>query len=152
MFDASGSELLWFVLGLVFMLAELALPGFVIIFFGVGAWITALGIWTGLLESFTSQLIIFLLGSVLSLVLFRRQGKKYFEGKISGRLPAGKDLDDITGEHAVVVETIAPHAAGKVEFHGTHWQAQADMKIEKGTTVEIAARTNLTLKVKPVSY
>jgi len=35
------SALLWFLLGLGVMALELVLPGFVIIFFGIGAWITA---------------------------------------------------------------------------------------------------------------
>jgi len=30
--------LVWFVVGVVVMLAELAIPGFVIIFFGLGCW------------------------------------------------------------------------------------------------------------------
>ncbi|MFZ0280832.1 MAG: NfeD family protein, partial [Bacteroidales bacterium] len=38
----SRPEMIWFIIGLVLFLLELVLPGFVIFFFGVGAWITAL--------------------------------------------------------------------------------------------------------------
>mgnify|MGYP007118357041 CR=1 FL=1 len=41
MFDNASAELLWFLVGLILLLSELALPGFVIVFFGVGAWVTA---------------------------------------------------------------------------------------------------------------
>jgi len=79
MFSTDSSELLWFVVGLVFMLAELALPGFVIIFFGIGAWVTAVCVALGIVDSFNGQLAIFLISSILTLVLFRKQGKKFFK-------------------------------------------------------------------------
>ena len=34
-----SSWLVWFLAGVAIMLAELALPGFVIIFFGLGCWV-----------------------------------------------------------------------------------------------------------------
>jgi membrane protein implicated in regulation of membrane protease activity len=37
----SRPELFWFILGLVFFLAELIIPGFFIFFFGLGAWMAA---------------------------------------------------------------------------------------------------------------
>ena len=151
MFEGSQSELYWFLLGLVLMLSELALPGFVIIFFGIGAWITAFCIWLGVADEFNTQLVIFLASSVLSLVLFRKQGKKYFQGKVSGTMDDVSKLDDVKGERAVVVEDIIPKdLAGKVEFHGTNWNAIAEAEIKKGTTVEILERQDLTLKVKPL--
>ena len=38
----SKPELVWFIAGLGLFLLELVLPGFVIFFFGIGAWVTAL--------------------------------------------------------------------------------------------------------------
>ena len=152
MFESSQSELYWFLLGLALMLGELALPGFVIVFFGIGAWITALCIWLGIAHAFNTQLFLFLISSVLSLVLFRKQGKKYFQGRVSGKLDDVSKLDDVKGERAVVVEDILPAAlTGKVEFHGTNWNATSEAKIAKGTPVEILERENLTLKVKPIT-
>jgi membrane protein implicated in regulation of membrane protease activity len=151
MFEGSQSELYWFLLGLALMLSELALPGFVIIFFGIGAWITALCIWLGISTAFNTQLVIFLVSSVLSLVLFRKQGKRYFQGRVSGKLDDVAKLDDVKGERAVVVEDIVPNnLAGKVEFHGTNWNAIAEEEIKKGTPVEILGREDLTLRVKPL--
>jgi membrane protein implicated in regulation of membrane protease activity len=152
MFEGSQSELYWFLLGLALMLSELALPGFVIIFFGVGAWVTAFCIWLGVANAFNTQLVIFLLSSVGALVLFRKQGKRYFQGRVSGRLDDVKRLDELKGERALVIEDILPsHLSGKVELHGTNWNAQADQEIKKGTPVEVLERDNLTLKVRPVS-
>jgi len=152
MFWSAASELLWFIVGLILLLAELALPGFVIIFFGIGAWVTALAIWLGLVTTFSAQLVTFLVSSMLSLVLFRKQGMRYFGGKTSGRLGPDQSLDDVKGEKAVVVSVIKPKSLeGKVEFNGTIWAAESDVDIAPGIVVEVVERTNLTLKVKPLS-
>lgn len=147
--DSASNELLWFLCGLVFLLSEFFIPGFVIFFFGVGAWIVALMLWLNVDISFTTQIFVFLISSVLSLVLFRRYGKKYYQAKVT-RDDAQK-FDDIRGEKAVVTSTIVPNGIdGKVEFHGTVWNAESDVAVPKGTVVEIVERNNLTLKVKPL--
>lgn len=136
---------------MVLMLTELVLPGFIIIFFGIGAWVTAVCIWIGFADSLNTQLVIFLVSSLASLVLFRRQGQKYFKGKVSGKVDDVSRLDDVKGEKALVIEEIVPQGLpGKVEFHGTVWNAVADETIPKGTPVEVLERDNLTLKVKPL--
>lgn len=152
MVEGLPPEVLWFVLGLVLILSELALPGFVIIFFGIGAWITALGVLIGVADAFNIQLLLFLVSSILSLILFRKQGKKYFQGRVTRTVDDVAQLDDVRGERAIVVEDIDPsRLSGRVEFHGTHWKATADEHITKGTPVEILERRDLTLKVKPLS-
>jgi membrane protein implicated in regulation of membrane protease activity len=151
MFDSTSAELLWFLLGLAFILLELALPGFIVLFFGIGAWLTALGVWIGILDSFNAQLLVFIFGSLLSLILFRKKGKRYFEGKVTGKLPEGMSIDDIAGARAIVTAAIAPNSlGGKVEFHGTIWEAESDVPVDKGATVEIVERSNLRLRVRPL--
>ena len=49
---------LWFLLGFVFFAAELFLPGFIMVFFGVGAWAAALA--AGLGADLALALIIFI--------------------------------------------------------------------------------------------
>lgn len=150
MFESSSAGLYWFLLGMLLVLSELALPGFVVIFFGVGAWITALCAWIGIAGEFNTQLVIFLLSSVLSLILFRKHSRGYFKGAVSGKLGDASQLDNIRGERVLVIEDILPgKLQGKIEFHGTVWNAEADQEIKKGTTVEIVERNNLTMKVKP---
>lgn len=143
-------ELAWFLVGLLLLLAELVTPGFVVIFFGVGAWVTALLIAFGLLPSFNAQLLTFMVASVVALLLFRKKGKSLFEGRRGGGYGANEAVDSIVGEKAVVVADIAPNVTGKVEFNGSHWQAEADVAIAKGTTVSVVERRNLTLIVKPL--
>ena len=152
MFDNASAELLWFLVGLVLLVSELVLPGFVIVFFGAGAWITALLVGVGLLPSFNGQLLVFLVSSVLALALFLRKGKRLFEGKVSRVWNPESSMEDLRGQRAVVLQTITPGTpGGQVEFHGTPWKAEADVLIIAGQIVEIAGQDNLTLRVTPIS-
>ena len=149
MADITSLGLFWFIIGMLFLIAELLLPGFIIMFFGVGALITALLTQFGVLESLSSQIIVFLATSIISLLLFRRKWSIYFSGKVSHSLEAGQSIDDIRGTRARVIKTITPEGIdGKVEYNGTDWEADADEQIEIGTIVEIVERINLRLRVK----
>ncbi len=139
-------EIIWFLVGLVLLIMEFALPGLVIFFFGVGAFVVAI---VCLITDIglNAQLIIFIVASVLSLLCLRTWLKSIFMGHIKSKQDMTEDLKEFVGEQAVVIETITK-AGGKVELHGTNWSAQADGEISEGTTVEVVGKDNLTLKVK----
>lgn len=144
------SGLFWFLLGIVFLLAELTHYWFIFFFFGIGAVVVSLLTWAGLTNALPVQLIVFLITSLLSLYLFRSKMSSVFKGKVSGKLE-GKHLDDVTGHTAVVVIDIKPNAIdGRVEYHGTVWEAHAEEMIEKGKVVKIVERKNLVLRVRQV--
>jgi membrane protein implicated in regulation of membrane protease activity len=152
MFDSTNAELLWFIVGLVLLLSELILPGFVIVFFGIGAWITAALVAFGLLPGLNAQLLVFLISSVLSLALFRKKGQKHFKGDVTRAMKPGESLDDIHGQRAVTISPINPNMpGGQVEFHGTPWNAESDTPIAAGQPVEIIGQQSLVLRVKPIS-
>lgn len=144
--EQSSNELLWFFFGLALMLMEMILPGFIVVFFGAGAWIVALLLWVGMPISFSTQLVVFLVSSVILLFAFRKYGKKYFQGKVSKENPVS--IDSVTGEKVTVVADIRPGSGGRVEFNGTVWNAESNEELPKGTTAEIVERNNLTLKVQ----
>lgn len=143
---SAPNELIWLLAGLALMLLELATPGFVLFFFGLGAWVAALWAFTGAGE-LTSQLVVFLVSSLLFLVFLRKYATNLFRG---GKSQTGKvPNDDTLGQRAIVVEDIDPaHLKGKVELHGTHWNATAEARIRKGTPVEVTGRTGLMLTVR----
>jgi membrane protein implicated in regulation of membrane protease activity len=143
-------ELIWFLVGLVLLIMEFALPGLIIGFFGVGAWIVAIvclfsAYVTG---SINAQLIIFIISSVLSLLCLRKWLKGVFLGHTGSKQDLKQNLEEFVGQRAVVKEKIVPKLGGKVEFHGTNWEAHADEEIEAGAVVEIIGKDNITLKVK----
>ena len=63
-------EVIWFIIGLALLISEFILPGVVIIFFGIGAWVTTIFILIfGI--SLNYQLVVFISTSLLSLALLR---------------------------------------------------------------------------------
>lgn len=145
------SAFFWFLLGIFFLAVEITHYGFIFFFFGIGAFLTAIISWIGITNSITVQLIFFILTSLITLFVFRRKLSSVFKGKVTGKMKPGDDIDNIAGERAIVKVRIGPNSLnGKVEFHGTLWEAQSDYVIEKDSVVEIVGRDNLTLKVKPV--
>ena len=140
-------EIIWFLVGLALLIIEFMLPGLIIAFFGVGAFVV--GIVCLITDiSVEVQLIIFIVASVLSLLCLRSWLKGIFIGHVKGRQDMTEDIKEFVGERAVVVEKIMPKAGGKVELHGTNWTAEADGEIPEGTAVEVIGKENLTLKVK----
>jgi len=145
--DFLKPEIIWFLIGLALLIMEFVLPGLIIAFFGVGAWIVAL---VCLITDIgiNTQLIIFIVASVLSLLFLRKWLKGIFIGHSVSKQDLKEDLEEFIGQKAVVKEKITPKAGGKVEFHGTNWLAEADEEIAVETVVEIVGKENITLKVK----
>ncbi len=142
----SKPEIVWFIIGLVLFILELVLPGFVIFFFGVGAWITAL--LCLIAEPGTNlQVIVFAATSILSLLAFRKMIQKKFFYVREDRSDAVED--EFTGKEAIAKTNIGPGGDGKVEFKGTTWKAESKSEIATGQTVIILEKENFKLKVEP---
>jgi membrane protein implicated in regulation of membrane protease activity len=135
--------LIWLLTGVVCFLLEMALPGFVIFFFGVGAWVTSIMCWL-MPISLNTQLATFLVASLVSLLTLRPLIRKTF---LVGAADGGDDVIITAGDKAVVVEDIVPPAEGKVSYSGSLWRALADQKIEKGNTVTIVSQDGVCMKV-----
>jgi inner membrane protein len=139
-------ELLWFLIGLALFLLELLIPGFIIFFFGVGAWVTALACLIGTPDA-NLQIIIFAVISVLSLIALRRLiQKKFFYSK--GNNSEAVE-DEFTGKECIAITDFGKDKKGKVEFKGTLWNAESDSEIQEGKAVIIIKIENLVLKVEP---
>lgn len=142
----SKPEIIWFIIGLVLLLLELVMPGFVIFFFGIGAWVTAL------LCLFTEpniniQVIIFAVSSVLTLLLFRRMIRNKFLYNKDDKSEAVED--EFTGKEAIAVDDFGPGKTGKVEFKGTSWNAESGSDVKAGQRVTIIEKKSIKLKVEP---
>lgn len=142
----SKPELLWFFLGLILLLLELVVPGFVIFFFGVGAWATAL-ICLIAEPGINLQIIIFAVTSVLSLVALRKIIQKKFFYSKDGKSEAVED--EFTGKEGIAISGFGKDKKGKVEFKGTLWNAESDSNIKEGQAVIVIKKDSLILKVEP---
>lgn len=142
----SKPEIVWFIIGLVLFLLELVLPGFVIFFFGVGAWITAL--LCLVTEPGTNlQVVVFAIISVLSLLAFRKMIQKRFFYVREDRSDAVED--EFTGKEAHAVADFSAEKRGKVDFKGTTWEAESESVIKAGQIVIVLEKENFKLKVEP---
>lgn len=143
----SQPAVIWFLIGLTLMLLEFGIPGLIVIFFGIGAWITALACL--LFEpSINFQLILFITTSFLSLLLLRKNFKKIFVGNKEDNVD--DTVEDFIGKTAIADTKIALNKRGKIIFKGTQWEADSDETIEKDSTVEIIGKDSIVLKVKNI--
>jgi membrane protein implicated in regulation of membrane protease activity len=139
-----NAAVIWIIIGFVLFLLEFVLPGLILFFFAVGAWIVAiLCLFIDL--SINQQLIIFLLSSVVSILLLR----KWFS-KILWKRKHSTELmeDEFLGKIGKAETAISPDQNGKVDFKGTTWQAASEDFIEKGENVLIIGNDSILLKVK----
>ena len=147
--DFVRPDVIWALVAIGLLLLELMLPGLVIFFFAVGAFVVAIVcLFTDI--ALSTQLLIFIGASIVSLVALRRWLKTIFMGHVASKQNARENFDEFVGEKGVATSVITPKAGGRIELHGTSWQAEADEEIAEGTVVEIIGKDNITFKVKPL--
>ena len=141
--------IVWFVMGLTLALLEFAVPGVILIFFGVGAWIVAVSTYLGLTGSFESQVLLFSISSILLLIFLRKWIKGKFYGHVRDVQDLTQNLDEFTGKTVVVIQDVIPgKPGGTVEFKGSTWTAVCDEHIKSGELAIIAKVDGITLKIK----
>jgi membrane protein implicated in regulation of membrane protease activity len=146
------AALYWLIIGVMLFFLELALPGFILFFFGLAALITAAVAWLTPLE-IAWQLGIFIVSSVVSLITLRDIIQRNFlKPKDAGEgAEADEDVFLATpGDRAVVGVTIVPPAEGRINYSGTSWRATADEKIDEGEIVAVVHQDNLVIHVEKI--
>lgn len=140
--------LAWFLIGIFFYVVELVLPGFVVFFFGIGAWCTALAVYLADIST-AAQLGVFLVTSLITLFLLRKYLQTVFIG--SSQNDDASVKAEPVADTGVVAEDIIPPGQGRVKYGGSFWKAVADEPIRIGTTVKIINQNNLEVKVRPLT-
>ena len=138
-----NAAVIWFIAGLIFFLLEFAVPGLILFFFAVAAWTLAI-LCLFLDISINTQLLIFLAGSILTILLFRKWVKKIIWLK---KNPTELE-DEFLGKTGKAETFIGPGQTGKVDFKGTSWNARSEEVIEKGENVTITGNESILLIVK----
>lgn len=110
----------WFIIGILLLLSEFLIPGFIIFFFGLGAMITSLIllIFPPIRELFPLQIITFTTVSIVSLFSLRRKFKVTLKGDLF------QERDDYTNKQCIVTESVSPEKPGRIKFQGTTWAAE----------------------------
>jgi len=143
--------LVWFLVGIAIMFAELAVPGFVIIFFGLGCWGAAV-VAVFAPGAYSAQVAVFLIVSVASLMMLRKVAMRVFVGRSEGAEP--DDLGNVpVGAKITLDQDLEAGQVGRVRFRGTMWDAVSEDRIPAGSDAEITGvdKANRScLKIKGV--
>ncbi len=136
----------WAVGGIVLIVAELVVPSFVLIWFGLGALVVALAVAMAAI-GFTAQLAIWL---VVSLVLVATWFKVFKPNMHKTKV--GMADANVIGEVGMLVHDVAPFEKGSVRFQkpilgDDVWECIADEAIKSGERVRVVEVEGSFLKV-----
>jgi len=135
----------WMAFGLILVAAEIVVPSFVIIWFGLAAIVVAVLEWVFSIH-FATQLFWWIVLSVLFLYIWL---KKY---KPKKKTTKGESHEDM-GTEGIVTEAVEPFGRGRARFEApvlgsSEWVVTADEKIEVGEKVICTEAMGNMLKVK----
>jgi len=137
----------WIIVAALTLIIELMSVSVVFVFLTIGALITALLTWLGVVSGLNAQLLCFSVVSVLSMVLLRKPFKFWLK-----KSDNGTEYSEYLGDKATVIKAIPDQDEGRVFYRGTEWIALSeDQKaIETGKLVVIQALDGIKLIVKEV--
>ena len=138
-----NAAVIWFMLGFVLFLLEFAIPGLILFFFAVGAWIVAI-LLLFMDFSLDVQIVVFLGSSVLTILLFR----KWVRNILWSKKHVNEIEDEFLGKTGKAETFIGPGQNGKVDFKGTSWDARSTDTIHQGQNVIIVGNDSILLIVK----
>ena len=132
------------IFGLGLLVFEILTPGgFFTVFFGLSAFVVALMVWLGILDSGSGQWLVFgVLGAVL-IVALRPLVRRKFETNTP-------KVDQLVGQTAIAYEAFDANARGKVELRGTSWSAvySGPGSVLKGDRLRVMKVEGLSLVVE----
>ena len=129
----------WFATALVFFILEIIVPGFVLMWFGVGALVAGLLALLGVVNPM-AQVAVFVTVSLIMVALSRTLFKNVFMRHSPG---AGlkTNMDVLVGRTGIVTIAIDnEHSAGRILVDGQDWSARS---LDAGW-IEISSRVEVT--------
>lgn len=132
----------WLVFGVSLMLAELVLPGLVIVFFGAAALLVGLASWLGWVSGLGAGVGLWLASSAGLILGVRGSLKRVAAGELARG--STDEAIDAFGHRVLVVEAMGPDQEGRIRYQGTTWPARTlDERLEPGAPARIVTRDNL---------
>ena len=138
----------WIVLGILFIILEMATGTFIVLGFGIAAVLVGL-LDLALSMNFLAQITLWILFSIVIIAVSFKYFKDQPTVSSSGQSNHGFDTK------GTVTETIEAHSRGKVKFDNpvlgnTVWHASADQTLNVGERVTIEEVNGQLIKVVPV--
>ena len=146
--------IMWTVLGVILIIAEVFTPGFVLLWFGIGALAAAFASLVGL-DSLTLQFLIFAVVSVALTAASRTIFVNYFSReKTVGDLKTG--VDALPGKIGTVVSSSKGSLhEGAVKVYGSTWTAypaEGEDPLEAGDRVAVERVQGASIYVRRVRH
>ncbi|WP_319238815.1 NfeD family protein [uncultured Propionivibrio sp.] len=140
----------WMVLGLCLAMAELAVPAFFLIWFGIGALLVGLVLLAAPETGIAVQLLLWAATSTVLVIVWFRYLKPATVSAV------GSSTAHVTGEVGILVGDLTPDARGRVRFQkpvlgADLWECYADAPIRAGARVRIVAVEGSFVKVEEAS-
>ncbi len=142
--------ILWIILGVTLIIAEIFTLGFVLFFFGIGAFAAALA--GGLGFGFGLQFLVFATVSIALTVMSRTIFAKYFSQDDENAVKMG--MDSLPGQIGTV--TLSSRGAlqeGAVKVYGSTWTAfpiDDEMPLIEGEKVEVVRVQGSSIYVQKI--
>ena len=138
------ATIFWLISFVVLILVEILTLGLTTVWFALGAVGAFLAAYMG--ASIVTQIIVFLIVSIVLLIVTRPIVMKHFNQKRERT-----NAESLIGQKAIVLETIDTiHGVGRVEVNGMEWSAKTEESelIEKDTIVSIKGIQGVKLIVE----
>ena len=138
----------WTLVGFICLILELTSGDFFIMCFSIGAFVAAIA--STFVPSFTAQIIIFAVASLLCLIFVRPLALKYFHRKGEDR---PSNVDAMIGRKGVVTDAIPAGGYGRVKIDGDSWKAcsEDEQPIARDAHVEVVSMASTIITVRPLS-
>lgn len=149
--DSMSLPVIWLAVGTVLLLLELAVPGAVLGFLGLSAFVVAGLVYIDALDGVIATLTAWFIVSLACLIGLRGLVLRYLPQQID-RGSTDEDLDAFE-KIVEVSETIPAEGEGRIYFRGSSWPARNFHKnrdLAKGTRVKLLIRDNLIWEVEAV--
>ncbi|ABV85790.1 NfeD family protein [Shewanella pealeana] len=148
--EFSNPIIIWACIGVILVLAEIILPGGIVILLGAACLVVASALAIGLVEGIVQSLTLWFISSMVLLLTFRQVTQKLIGG--DAHIGNTDEELDIYDQLAIVKQTIGPaQQMGRVEFQGCEWSALGDgSEIAAGSQVRVICRDNIALVVEPI--
>jgi membrane protein implicated in regulation of membrane protease activity len=137
----------WLIAAIVLVIIEICTAGFGALCFALGAAFSALV--SGLGGSFTWQILVFVVVSLLTFIFLRPVVVRFLDKKSKD---VKTNAEAIIGRKGIVSERVdASQHTGRVAIDGDDWKAVSEdgSVIEKGTDVVIIKLDSIIVTVKP---
>ncbi len=131
----------WIILAGICFIGEMLTSGFFLLWFGLGASVSAVLNYLGFDP--IVQFIAFILVSLILITVSRP-----FAQKITKEPPRKAVSDRLVGKSGIVIEEILPETGGMVKVEGDVWRAISPNKIEKDSKIIVKKVESVKLIVE----